>query len=91
MALLKYLAALLCLCLDVKNMPYWRNTVATNVLDFVCPLGAFLEERDEREEVVDLLFPPLLFTLLIEPLIEVLVARLEDSAMPLARLNKAGK
>ena len=40
---------------------------------------------------MDLLLPPLLFTLLIEPLIEVLVARLEDSAMPLARLNKAGK
>jgi len=50
-----------------------------------------LEDREEREEVVDLLLPPLLFTLLIEPLIEVLVARLEDSAMPLARLNKAGK
>ena len=46
-----------------------------------------MEEREEREEVVDLLLPPLLFTLLIE----VLVARLEDSAMPLARLNKAGK
>ena len=40
---------------------------------------------------MDLLLPPLLFTLLIEPLIEVLVARLEDSAMPLARLNKAGQ